>query len=326
MNGETRELIIIGGGPAGLHRRALQRPRQPRAARDRGLPVGRPAHDHERRRELPRLPDGILGPELMQRASARQAERFGAEFVTDDVTRVDFSERPFRVYVGDDEYRAETVIVATGANARQLGLDVGARAPGPRRLVLRGLRRRLLPRQGGHRRRRRRLGDGGGDVPHEVRVEGDARPPPRRVPRLADHARPRPRQREDRVRARTRSSRRCSATRTGRCAASCSATRETGETRELAGDGLFVAIGHDPTTALFLDQLDHDEDGLPRHAAGLDRDERRGRLRRRRRRRPHLPPGGHGRRHRAAWPRSTPSAGSRRARATPAPRSRPREV
>jgi thioredoxin reductase (NADPH) len=53
----------------------------------------------------------------------KQAERFGAEFVTDNVTKVDFSERPFRVWVGEDEYRAETVIVATGANARQLGLE-----------------------------------------------------------------------------------------------------------------------------------------------------------------------------------------------------------
>src|SRR5438067_8684576 len=52
----------------------------------------------------------------------RQAERFGAVFVSDDVTRVDFSERPFRIWVGDDEYRAESVIVATGASARQLGL------------------------------------------------------------------------------------------------------------------------------------------------------------------------------------------------------------
>ena len=63
-----------------------------------------------------------MGPEMMQEFR-RQAERFGAEFLTDDVTRVDFSERPFRVWVGDDEYRAETVIVATGATARQLGLE-----------------------------------------------------------------------------------------------------------------------------------------------------------------------------------------------------------
>jgi thioredoxin reductase (NADPH) len=70
----------------------------------------------------PGYPAGVLGPEMMQEFR-KQAERFGAEFVTDDVTRVDFSERPFRVWVGDDEYRAESVIVATGANARQLGLE-----------------------------------------------------------------------------------------------------------------------------------------------------------------------------------------------------------
>src|SRR4029450_5537912 len=63
-----------------------------------------------------------MGPEMMQEFRA-QAERFGAEFLTDDVTRVDFSERPFRVYAGADEHRAAAVIVATGANARQLGLD-----------------------------------------------------------------------------------------------------------------------------------------------------------------------------------------------------------
>src|SRR5687767_3766690 len=77
----------------------------------------------------PGYPEGILGPEMMQEFR-RQAERFGAEFVTDDATRVDFSERPFRVWVGDDEYRAETVIVATGANARQLGLDSEKRLQG----------------------------------------------------------------------------------------------------------------------------------------------------------------------------------------------------
>src|ERR687895_2205077 len=70
----------------------------------------------------PGYPGGVLGPEMMQEFR-KQAERFGTEFLTDDVTKVDFSERPFRVWVGEDEYRAETVIVATGANARQLGLE-----------------------------------------------------------------------------------------------------------------------------------------------------------------------------------------------------------
>src|ERR687895_1675051 len=70
----------------------------------------------------PGYPDGVLGPTMMS-DFRRQSERFGTEFLTDDVTKVDFSERPFRVWVGNDEYRAETVIVATGANARQLGLE-----------------------------------------------------------------------------------------------------------------------------------------------------------------------------------------------------------
>ena len=68
----------------------------------------------------PGYPDGIMGPEMMAEFR-RQAERFGTEFVTDDVTRVDFSERPFRVWVEDEEYRARSVIVATGASAAGSG-------------------------------------------------------------------------------------------------------------------------------------------------------------------------------------------------------------
>ena len=96
---EVRELIIIGGGPAGYTAALYAARAELQPARDRGLPVGRPADDHERRRELPRAtPTGSWGPEMME-DFRRQAERFGAEFVTDDVTKVDFSERPFRVWV-----------------------------------------------------------------------------------------------------------------------------------------------------------------------------------------------------------------------------------
>src|SRR5439155_3632265 len=70
----------------------------------------------------PGYPEGILGPQMMQ-DFRHQAERFGAEFVTDDVTKVDFTEHPLRVWVGDTEHAAEAVIVATGAVARQLGLE-----------------------------------------------------------------------------------------------------------------------------------------------------------------------------------------------------------
>src|SRR5919106_4551562 len=77
----------------------------------------------------PGYPDGVMGPAMMK-DFRRQAERFGAEFVTDDVTRVDFSERPFRLWIEDEEYRANAVIVATGATARKLGLESELRLQG----------------------------------------------------------------------------------------------------------------------------------------------------------------------------------------------------
>ena len=117
----------------------------------------------------PGYTDGILGPQIMQEFRA-QAERFGAEFLTDDVTRVDFSEQPFRVYVGDDEYLAETVIVATGATARQLGLDSEQALQGRGVSYCAVCDAAFFRDQRGRRRRRRRLGDGRGDLPDEVRA------------------------------------------------------------------------------------------------------------------------------------------------------------
>src|SRR5438045_724733 len=122
MNMDTRELIIIGGGPAG-YTAALYAARanlEPLVIE--GFQWGGQLMITSDVENYPGFVDGIMGPELMNSFRA-QAERFGAEFLTDDVTRVDFSERPFRVWVGDDEYRAQAIIVATGASARQLGLD-----------------------------------------------------------------------------------------------------------------------------------------------------------------------------------------------------------
>src|SRR5262245_51003129 len=118
---DVRRVIIIGGGPAG-YTAALY------AARGdlhplviEGFQWGGQLMITSDVENYPGYPEGVLGPQMMQDLR-NQAGRFGAEFVTDDVTRVDFSEQPLRVWVGNDEYRAETVIVATGATARQLGL------------------------------------------------------------------------------------------------------------------------------------------------------------------------------------------------------------
>jgi thioredoxin reductase (NADPH) len=69
----------------------------------------------------PGFPHGIQGPELMQQFR-EQAERFGSTLIDKDATRVDFGERPFRIWAGADEYRADAVIVATGASALWLGI------------------------------------------------------------------------------------------------------------------------------------------------------------------------------------------------------------
>src|SRR4051794_21294468 len=119
---DTRELIIIGGGPAGYTAALYSARANLRPLVIEGFAWGGQLMITSDVENYPGYAEGVLGPEMMQ-DFRRQAERFGAEFVTDDVTRVDFSERPFRAWVGDDEYRSETVIVSTGASARQLGVD-----------------------------------------------------------------------------------------------------------------------------------------------------------------------------------------------------------
>ncbi len=112
-------LIIIGSGPAGLTAAIY-------AARANLAPVvfagylygGQLMYTTEVE-NFPGFANGILGPELMESFRA-QAERFGAQIQNRDVTRVDFSRRPFRLWADDDVYEADSVIVATGASARWL--------------------------------------------------------------------------------------------------------------------------------------------------------------------------------------------------------------
>jgi thioredoxin reductase (NADPH) len=116
-----RKVAIIGSGPAGLTA-AIYAGRanlEPLVIAG-NVPMGQLmiTSDVE---NYPGFPDGIQGPELMQKFR-EQAERFGSTLIEKDATKVDFSQRPFRIWVGDDEYLADAVIVATGASALWLGL------------------------------------------------------------------------------------------------------------------------------------------------------------------------------------------------------------
>jgi thioredoxin reductase (NADPH) len=116
------KVAIIGSGPAGLTAAiyAARANLEPLVVAG-NVPMGQLmiTSDVE---NYPGFPEGIQGPELMQKFRD-QAERFGATILERDATRVDFSSRPFGIWVGDAEYRADSVIVATGASALWLGLE-----------------------------------------------------------------------------------------------------------------------------------------------------------------------------------------------------------
>jgi thioredoxin reductase (NADPH) len=256
---DVREVIVIGGGPAGYTAALYSARANLRPLVIEGFQWGGQLMITTDVENYPGYPDGVMGPEMMKEFRY-QAERFGAEFVTDDVTRVDFSERPFRVWVGADEYRAESVIVATGATARQLGLE------SERALQGRGVTY-CATCDGAFYRDLDVVVVGGGDSAMEEATF---------LTKFASKVTIVHRRNEFRAsrimldRARVNEKielltpyvvEEALAGEDGKLRGVLLRHVDTGETREVEAKGLFVAIGHDPTTKLFLDQLDHDEAG-----------------------------------------------------------------
>jgi thioredoxin reductase (NADPH) len=258
LNDETRELIIIGGGPAG-YTAALYAARanlEPLVIE--GFAWGGQLMITSDVENYPGYPDGIMGPAMMQ-DFRRQAERFGAEFLTDDVTKVDFSEHPFRVWVGEQEFASESVIVATGASARQLGLE------SERLLQGRGVSYCAVC-DAAFFREKEVVVIGGGDSAMEeaifltkfatkvtlVHRRNDFRA----SQIMIDRARA-----NERIEFVTPAVVNEVVAENGQTAAVRLRDLESDEIREIPAQGLFVAIGHDPNTKLFLDELDHDEAG-----------------------------------------------------------------
>ena len=115
------DVIVIGSGPAGLTAAIYTTRANLKTLVVAGQVAGGQLMITTDVENYPGFPNGILGPELME-LWRKQAERFHADFVDDNVTRVDLEHNPIKVWVNDDVYEARTVIVATGANAKWLGL------------------------------------------------------------------------------------------------------------------------------------------------------------------------------------------------------------
>ena len=247
-------VIVIGSGPAGLTAAIYAARANLAPLLFAGYQYGGQLMFTTEVENFPGFPDGIMGPELMEHFRA-QAERFGTKIENVDVTRVDFSRAPFRVWAGDEMFETETAIVATGASARWLGV------PGEERLRGRGVST-CATCDGAFFKEKRIVVVGGGDSAMEEalfltrfgrsvtvlhRREGL-----RASKIMADRALAHPKI-EFRLSTAVEEMR-------GGETLEALVVRDTvtGATSELATDAIFIAIGHDPNTAIFEGQLELD--------------------------------------------------------------------
>jgi thioredoxin reductase (NADPH) len=250
-------VVIIGSGPAGLTAAIY-------AARANLEPVMFAGFMHGGQLMLttevenfPGFPEGIMGPELMENFR-KQAERFGTTIHDVDVERVDLSQRPFRVFTGEDEYTADSVIVATGASARWLEI------PGEARLRGRGVST-CATCDGAFFREKHIVVVGGGDSAMEEalfltrfgsKVTLVHRRDTFRASKImVERARKHPKIAFATFKAVVEVE--------GDAMTSALVLEDTrtGERTTMQADALFIAIGHDPNTAIFKDQLELDGEG-----------------------------------------------------------------
>ena len=255
MNHE--KLIIIGSGPAGLTAALYAARADLGPLVFEGVAAGGQLMITTDVENYPGFPDGILGPELMDQFR-KQAERFGARLQQVDVTEVDFGSRPLQVKVGGDDYTADAVIVATGATAKWLGI------PGEEELTGRGVSA-CATCDGFFFRDQELVVVGGGDTAMEealfltkfaskvtiVHRRDEFRASKIMAQRVLDH---------EKIEVLWNT---VLTEIHGNTTVEKVTLEDTvsGEKREMAANGVFVAIGHKPNTELFAEGLDLDENG-----------------------------------------------------------------
>ena len=256
---DVRSVIVIGGGPAGYtaalySARALLEPLV-----IEGVTWGGQLMNTSEVENFPGYTEGVLGPKMMNDLRT-QAERFGTEFVTDDVVRVDFSTRPFIVETGDGTYHSKVLIITTGAKARELGLQSEIALQG------KGVSYCAVC-DGAFFRGQKVVVVGGGDSAMEDAIYLTRFAEKVTIVHRRDEFRAEPIMIE-RARSNEKIELATSAVvdgvlgvEEGKVTGIRLRSTKTDETWEIEAGGLFVAIGHDPNTSLFTDSLDHDESG-----------------------------------------------------------------
>jgi thioredoxin reductase (NADPH) len=260
---DVRDVIIIGSGPAGLTAaiytaRANLAPLviEGEISSTGDQPGGQLMLTTEVE-NFPGFEHGIQGPELMTTMRA-QAERFGAEYITDKVTRVDLSSRPFGVWVGEREFRGRSVIVSTGAKSLMLGVEA------EHRLIGHGLST-CATCDGFFFRGKEIAVVGGGDSAMEEAMFLTKFASKVTVIHRRDHLRA-SKIMQDRALANEKIEFRWNSQvvdLVGEHSLEAVLVKDTvtGEQATLPMTGLFVAIGHVPNTDLFKGQLDLDDNG-----------------------------------------------------------------
>ncbi len=252
-----RKVVIVGSGPAGLTAATYAARGNLEPIVIEGIAAGGQLMLTNDIENFPGFPDAITGPELMSKMR-EQAARFGAEYVTADADRVDVSERPFGVWVGNEEYRADALIISTGATARMLGL------PSEEALLGKGVST-CATCDGFFYRDKPLAIVGGGDSAMEeatfltkfaTKVTVVHRRDELRASKIMQErafTNPKIEFKWNTVVDHVIGN--------GSVEGLELSDTQTGEKSKLAVDGLFIAIGHDPNTNLFKGQLDLDDDG-----------------------------------------------------------------
>jgi thioredoxin reductase (NADPH) len=255
-------VIIIGSGPAGYTAALYSSRADLRPLMMEGVLWGGLLQQTTEVENYPGFPDGIMGPELMPKFR-EQAERFGTRFVTDEVTRIELATEPgqvHRVWVGDEEHRARSVILAMGSEPRKLGV------PGEEELAARGISYCATCDAAFYRERRVIVAGGGDSAMEEAIFLSKFATEVKIVHRRAEF-------RASKImldRAREIANieflvpyviDRFEEGRHGALETVVLRHAETGEERREEVEGTFVAIGHEPNSKIVLGQVETDENG-----------------------------------------------------------------